>query len=210
MLYPVQKFVKPDELEKCPNGDIPAHLLSNIKPYGQLFYKAAAAWDAMCEAAKAEGLEFSHVGALRPLKEQIALFESRYSVKATKRVPQVTRTYKGKTFFLKEGMAPAGTPGTSNHGWGCAIDVAAIVNKKLVALGSSQKHVDWLVGNAHSFGWSWEVADPKNPNFEIWHMICFDCDKLPTEILARSVSQATKVPKKPTRKERKGRKGLGG
>jgi hypothetical protein len=102
-------------------------------------------------------------------------------------------------------MAPAGTPGTSKHGWGTAQDFAAIVNKKLVSLGSSQKHVDWLVANAHRFGWSWEVEDTSNPNFEIWHLICFDCDNLPAEILGRSVSQATKVAK-PTRKEKKGRK----
>ncbi len=205
MKYPVRKFVVPSELEKCPNGDIPPHLLSNIKPYGQLYWKAAAAWEALCEAAKADGLEFSHVGAFRSLKEQIALFDSRYSKKATKRIPQVTRTYKGKVFFLKEGMAPAGTPGTSKHGWGTAQDFAAIVNKKLVSLGSSQKHVDWLVANADRFGWSWEVEDTSNPNFEIWHLICYDCDNLPAEILSRSVSQATKI-KKPTRKEKKGRK----
>lgn len=209
MMYPVQKFVVPSELEKVPNGDIPPHLLSNVKPYGQLYWKAAAAWEAMLEAAKADGLEYSHVGAFRSLKEQIALFESRYSAKATKRIPQVTRTYKGKVFFLKEGMSPAGTPGTSKHGNGCASDACALIKGKVVPLGSSQKHVDWLVANAHRFGWSWEVADPKNPNFEIWHLICFDCDSLPAEIVARSVSQATKV-KKPSRKERKGRKGLKG
>jgi hypothetical protein len=39
-----------------PQRDIPAHLLSNIKPYGQLYWKAAMAWDKMLEAAKAEGL----------------------------------------------------------------------------------------------------------------------------------------------------------
>ena len=209
MMYPVQKFVVPSELEKLPNGDLPAHLLSDIKPYGQLYWKAACAWEAMVEAAKAEGLEFSHVGAFRSLKEQVALFESRYSAKATKRIPQVTRTYKGKTYFLKEGMSPAGSPGTSRHGCGAAIDACALVNKKIVALGSSQKHVDWLVANAGRFGWSWEVADPKNPNFEIWHLICFDCDNLPAEIVSRSVSQATKVAK-PKRKEKKGRKGVAG
>ena len=205
MMYPVQKFLIPQELEKFPNGDIPAHLLSNMKPYGQLYWKAGCAWEAMLEAAKADGLEYSHVGMFRSLKEQVALFEQRYTTKPTKRVPQVTRIYKGKTFFLKDGMAPAGTPGTSKHGNGCASDIAAVINKKVVSVGSSKKHVDWLVANAHRFGWSWEVADPKNPNFEIWHLICFDADDLPQEILSRSVSQAAKVAK-PTRKEKKGRK----
>jgi LAS superfamily LD-carboxypeptidase LdcB len=206
-MYPSRKFVTPKELEKCANGDIPAHLLSNIKPYGQLYWRAAMAWDKMLEAAKAEGLEFSHVGALRTLKEQESLFASRYTTKATKRVPQITRTYKGKTFFLKEGMAPAGTPGTSKHGWGCAIDIAAVVNKKIVNLGGSQKHVDWLKANCQRFGWAWGVGDPKSKEFEIWHLECFDCDILADDIVAGSVQQATKVAK-PTRKEKKGRKGL--
>jgi len=205
MLYPVQKYVVPAELDGVPNGDLPPELLSNIKPYGQLYWKAACAWQAMLAAAKADGLDYSHVGALRTLKEQISLFESRYTTKATKRVPQVTRTYKGKTFFLKDGMAPAGTPGTSKHGHGNAIDACALIKGKIVALGGSQKHVDWLVKNAHRFGWSWEVADPKNPNFEIWHLICFDADKLPADILALAGDRATKVAK-PKRREKKGRK----
>jgi LAS superfamily LD-carboxypeptidase LdcB len=208
-MYPSRKFVTPSELAKCPNGDIPAHLLSNIKPYGQLYWKAAKAWDAMLTAAKAEGLEFSHVGALRTLKEQESLFASRYSTKPSKRVPQITRTYKGKTWFLKDGMAPAGTPGTSKHGWGCAIDVAAVVNKKLINLGGSQKHVDWLKANCEKFGWAWGVGDPSNKEFEIWHLECFDCDSLPAEITGGTVEQAAKVAK-PTRKEKKGRKGLKG
>lgn len=206
MMYPVKKFVLPEELQGVPNGDIPPALLANIKPYGQLYWKAAAAWTAMLDAAKADGLEFSHVGALRTLKEQVALFDSRYSLKATKRIPQVTRTYKGKTYFLKEGMSPAGTPGTSKHGFACACDIAAVVAKKVVNVGSSQKHVDWLVANAGRFGWSWEVADPKNPNFEIWHLVCFDCDALPEDVLALAGDRAAKIAK-PKRKERKGRKG---
>lgn len=205
MKYPVQKFVLPAELEKFPNGDLPAHLLSNCQPYGQLYWKAAAAWEAMLEAAKAEGLLYSHVGLGRPLKDQVALFQQRYSAKPTKRIPQVTRIYKGKTFFLKEGMSPAGTPGTSKHGFYCAADIAAVVNGKTISVGSSQKHVDWLFLNAHRFGWSWEVAETSNPNFEIWHLICFDADNLPQTILSRSVSQATKVAK-PKRKEKKGHK----
>ena len=156
-------------------------------------------------AAEADGLTFSHVGALRTLKEQVSLFQARYTLKATKRVPQVTRTYKGKTFFLKAGMAPAGTPGTSKHGHGNAIDIAAVIKGKVVSVGASQKHVDWLVKNAATYGWSWEVADTRNPNFEIWHLICFNADALSADILALDTERATRVVKA-KRKEKKGRK----
>jgi len=205
MIYPVSKYVVPAELNGVPNGDLPPEVLSAIKPYGQLYWKAACAWRAMLKAADADGLEFSHVGALRTLKEQVALFNSRYTLKATKRVPQVTRTYKGKTYFLKAGMAPAGSPGTSKHGHGCAIDVAALVKGKIVSLGASKKHVDWLVKNAATYGWSWEVADTRSPNFEIWHLICFNADRLAPEVLALDTERATRV-KKVSRKEKKGRK----
>lgn len=205
MLYPVRKFVMPKELEKHGNGQIPAHLLSDMKPYGQLYHKAGSAWNAMLKAAKRDGLEFSHVGMYRSLKEQERLFFARYASKPTGRQPEVTRVYKGKRYWLRRGMSPAGTPGTSRHGLGCASDIAAVVNKKVVSVGASQKHIDWLVNNAGRYGWSWEVADPKDPEFEIWHLICFDCDNLPADVVSVSANQATKV-RRPTRNERRGRK----
>ena len=76
-------------------------------------------------------------------------------------------------------MAPAGTPGTSNHGIGLAIDIAS----------ASGKRLEWLLGdgfatsNALKFGFSWEVADSKNPNSEAWHIRYVCGDKLPQAVL---------------------------
>jgi LAS superfamily LD-carboxypeptidase LdcB len=105
------------------------------------------------------------------------MFNERYAASPTGRTPQVTRTYKGKTWYLKKGVAPAGTPGTSNHGWGLAIDVA----------NASGKRLDWLLGdgfatsNALKFGFSWEVKD--GANAEAWHIRYVCGDKLPQAVI---------------------------
>ena len=206
--YPVKKVTLPSDLEGIKNGEVPANLLANIQPYGQLHKLAAQAWEAMRLACKAEtGFDLSHVGANRTIKEQIALFESRYSKKDKGRKPQVTRVWNGTTYFLLPGMAPAGSPGTSNHGWSLAVDVAVLVNKKVTSLGAVPKVVEWLEKNILDFGFSWEVEDPKNRNFELWHVRYFPGDKVPARVsgAAVAVPDATKVAK-PNRKEKKGRK----
>ena len=128
-------------------------------------------------AAYFDGIELKHVGAYRPFDQQIKLFRERYTGTPTGRTPQVTRNYQNTTWYLKKGMAPAGTPGTSNHGWGLAIDVAS----------ASGKRLDWLLGdgfstsNALKFGFSWEVKD--GANAEAWHIRCVCGDKLPQPVL---------------------------
>lgn len=206
-MFPTQKLVSPKDMTEIPNGEMPAKLLGNIKPYGQLHHKAARCWEAMRKAASTDGLELSHVGALRTLKEQQSLFKQRYSLKDEGRHPTITRKYAGKTWFLKENCSPAGTPGTSNHGLGLAIDVCAVINKKNVGLGSAPKHVEWLKKNAGTYGFAWEIADPRDPNFEIWHMICFNADTPPPAVTetALTIPPASKV-LRPTRKEKKGKK----
>lgn len=180
MLYPVLPIIMPTDLAGVPNGKLPAKLLRNIKaPNGQLHSLAATAWNAMQLAAYFDGIELKHVGAYRPLSEQMALFNNRYSLSPTGRKPQVTRTYLGKTWYLKKGMSPAGVPGTSNHGIGLAIDIASASGKRLA----------WLLGdsfatsNALKYGFTWEVADPKNPNFEQWHIRYVCGDRLPQAVL---------------------------
>jgi LAS superfamily LD-carboxypeptidase LdcB len=168
----------PSDLAGQKNGEINPSLLRDIKaPNGKLHHLAATAWNAMQLAAYFAGIELKHVGAYRPLTEQVKLFDTRYSAEKTPRKPEVTRTYKGKTWYLKPGMAPAGTPGTSNHGWGLAIDVANCSGKRL----------EWLLGdgfmtaNALKYGFSWEVKD--GANAEAWHIRYIAGDTLPQAVL---------------------------
>lgn len=176
--YTVLPIIMPSDLVKAKNGELNPSLLRDIKaPNGKLHRLAATAWNAMQLAAYFGGVELKHVGAYRPLTEQVKLFNARYEAKPTGRTPQVTRTYQGKTWYLKKGVAPAGTPGTSNHGWGLAIDVAD----------ASGKRLDWLLGdgfatcNALKYGFSWEVKD--GANAEAWHIRYVSGDTLPQAVL---------------------------
>jgi LAS superfamily LD-carboxypeptidase LdcB len=180
--YPVLPLIMPSDLAGQKNGEINPALLRNINaPSGKLHHLAATAWNCLQLSAYFSGIELRHVGAYRPLSEQVKLFNARYESAPTGRTPQVTRTYQGKTWYLKKGVAPAGTPSTSNHGWGLAIDVA----------NASGKRLDWLLGdgfmtsNALKFGFSWEVKS--GANAEAWHIRYVAGDKLPqavTEALA--------------------------
>jgi len=176
--YTVLPIIMPSDLAGTKNGELPASVLRNIKaPNGQLHRLAATAWNAMQLAAYFDGIELKHVGAYRPFDQQIKLFRERYTGTPTGRTPQVTRNYQNTTWYLKKGMAPAGTPGTSNHGWGLAIDVAS----------ASGKRLEWLLGdgfstsNALKFGFSWEVKD--GANAEAWHIRYVCGDKLPQAVL---------------------------
>jgi LAS superfamily LD-carboxypeptidase LdcB len=176
--YPVLPLIMPSDLEGQKNGEIKPALLRDIKaPNGKLHSLAATAWNALQLAAYFDGIELKHVGAYRPLTQQTALFNERYEAKPNFRKPQVTRKYNGQVWFLKQGFAPAGTPGTSNHGWGLAIDVAS----------ASGKRLEWLLGdgfstsNALKFGFSWEVKN--GANAEAWHIRYVCGDNLPQAVL---------------------------
>ena len=178
MDYPVLPIVMPSDLSGAKNGEINPSLLRDIKaPNGKLHHHAATAWNCLQMSAYFAGIELKHVGAYRPLPQQVNLFNERYSATPTGRTPQVTRTYQGKTWYLKKGVAPAGSPGTSNHGWGLAIDIAS----------ASGKRLDWLLGdgfmtsNALKFGFSWEVKN--GANAEAWHIRYVCGDKLPQAVL---------------------------
>jgi hypothetical protein len=101
-------------------------------------------------------------GAYRTLAQQVDLFKQRYTTQNTGLEP---RTYQGKTYWLKPGNAMVASPGTSNHGWGCAIDMALVVGGGIVAV--TPKYVHWAAGVAVAHGFSWEDS-------ESWHIHAID------------------------------------
>jgi LAS superfamily LD-carboxypeptidase LdcB len=193
-VYPVIPLRRPEELVKTTNGKVPAKLLRKTKSGADLYTKAAVAYDALHDAALKAGFEFKSVGGYRPYERQLELFKDRYTTKDLGRKPQVTRKFEGKTWFLKPGKSPAGTPGTSNHGLALAVDLAVKTPKGLVSLGSVPKAVNWLCANAPRYGFYLQVSDPKSPEFEIWHWQYCAGDSTPEAL------QGVKppVPAKPT------------
>lgn len=166
MKYPVKTFVIPPDLRSFPNGRIPEKYLAKADRIGEL-YKGAAWWaTVMVNAAARDGIKLVPISnGYRSYDRQYALFMERYSDKPTGRVPQVTRVWNQKTWYLKKGYSPCATPGYSNHGWGCAQDWGV----------DKPQTLEWLRKNASRYGWYWECQPTlpngkANPNWEPWHL----------------------------------------
>lgn len=154
MTLPVKPVILPSDLRGQKNGDLDPSLLQHI-PGGQLHHLAAEAWRKVLVAAAADGLTLkptSPVDTYRGYNTQVALFKKRYD-----RTPSDTdsKVWNGVQYWLKPGYAMAAVPGTSNHGWGLAIDVN---------LGGDDTRLKWLLAHAPMFGWSWEAQS------EPWHI----------------------------------------
>jgi hypothetical protein len=159
----------PVALKGIEPGKLHPSLLRDIPGGGKLFYLAADAWLAMVEAAKADGVELKPTSSgdlYRSYESQKAGFLTRYQLEP---IPgQSTKTFEGKTWYLKKGMAMLATPGKSQHNLGLAVDVANA---------SDKKRINWLIANVEKFGWSWEVV-PSEP----WHIRYVAGDNVPQAV----------------------------
>ena len=159
----------PVALKGVEPGKVHASLLRDIPGGGKLFYLAADAWLAMVEAAKADGVELKPTSSgdtYRSYDFQKRGFLQRYQLEP---IPgQSTKTFEGKTWYLKKGMAMLATPGKSNHNFGLAVDVHSA---------SEKKRINWLIANVEKFGWSWEVV-PSEP----WHIRYVAGDNVPQAV----------------------------
>lgn len=119
------------------NGLIPASALCPIIGGGMLRADAAAAFNKMSQAyARTFGSPLCVNASYRPYSRQVQLFASTPSL--------------------------AAVPGTSNHGWGLAVDLGCGVQN----YGSAQFR--WMTANAGAYGWVHPAWALRNP-FEPWH-----------------------------------------
>ena len=180
MALPVRRLAVPPIVKKYPNGDLPLDVLVAIKPYGYLYRTAAASWTAMKKAAKKDGVVLkptSAMDAYRPVTVQRSVFFQRYTT--TKIDGRPTRTYSGKTWWLKPGLAPLASPGTSNHGLGLAVDIFGV---------SQEGRLEWLLQHVDRFGWSWEVQS------EPWHIRYVLGDDLPEGVQLPTATVDSEAP----------------
>lgn len=110
------------------NGNVPKALLAPLdgENYGNAVLRldAADSWNrARAEVKAKTGIVLTVRGWNRSLAEQERFFFERYSRQASGggRFGDV-RWYKGVRYVRTSG-APAAIPGTSNHGWGLAVDI---------------------------------------------------------------------------------------
>jgi len=167
---PVVKVSLPADLKDVTPGRVPENLMRVIEHKGKLHRLAADAYEAMDAAANADGIDLkptSIADTYRSLETQEYGFFQRYTDNPKPALmKQKPRIYKGKAWYLKKGLAPMAVPGTSNHNLGIAVDIADANGKRL----------DWLLANAQSFGWSWEVQS------EPWHLRYVAGDNVPEKV----------------------------
>ena len=165
LTYPVKRLVVPAKLGKVANGKVPRRMLRKTKAGGLLYAPVAKAFNQMWAAAKADKVTLRLTGSgYRSYEKQYALFMDRYSPKKTGRIPEVTRMFDGRKYYLKKGKSPSATPGTSNHGYGLAVDLDV----------SNQKVFAWLDANAPKYGFYLQGKPTRpdgsrNPEYEGWH-----------------------------------------
>jgi hypothetical protein len=163
--------VLPKDLKGIEPGKLPANLLKAVPGGGKMHWIAAAAWTAMVEKAKAEGVELKPTSSgdtYRDYETQKKGFLTRYTLDKVDGTS--TKTFEGKTWYLKKGMAMLATPGKSQHNLGLAVDVHSA---------SEPKRLNWLIANVKEFGFSWEVV-PSEP----WHLRYVSGDNAPASVKA--------------------------
>jgi hypothetical protein len=187
--------VMPSTLAKASNGHL--NPLGQSTPvyfpgygWGALEPTTKRCWDAFavaCLAATGKTLSVTPGGAYRSYEAQVAAFNQRMSPTYNPLTcTTTTRTWNGKKYWLKRGFSPCATPGTSNHGWGLAVDTAIWpgAGQRLAGITSDPKVWTWVKDNAVSFGWSWEGAREGQPGFEPWHLRHVTGDVIPAPVLA--------------------------
>lgn len=171
--YPVKKPVIPSICRQQGCGTLKA--LKKLQGgHGRAYTRCATDFNRMFNAARDAGFDLEVIGNYRTLATMKALFNDRYALKPNGRVPQVTRRYQGKTWYLQKGKSPCATPpegtppnqkGGSLHGYGIAVDVNV----------SNAQLLRWLRLNAPTYGFYWQGQPTlpdgrKNPEWEAWHL----------------------------------------
>lgn len=161
--YPKPRLVLPNDLTGASNGRIPLSLLIPVEGGGSLHWLCAWHWMTLVGHAKQDGisLTYSPGGTYRTFSQQERLFFQRFTPGYVK--GRVNKLYNGKWYTLRPGMAQAAVPGTSNHGYGLAIDVA-LGAQPTQAQALTQDAINWLLWVAPHHGFGWELDS------EPWHI----------------------------------------
>lgn len=192
----VLPFVRPSDLANTANGRLwPSQLESILLPGVGLghvhrqMYRAVSMLQWVSTAETGQTVTATSNGDdYRPYEVQLSAFYQRYTPTYD---PAVNTTADprigpdGRMWYKRKGVAAVATPGTSNHGWGCAIDLALWVQDAegrwaIRPVTSNVLYWGWLASpnwfpighpwrvgtgsNAESFGLSWEMQS------EPWHL----------------------------------------
>jgi LAS superfamily LD-carboxypeptidase LdcB len=171
--WPVRDIHWCEHLKGKKPSQITPDMVVAVSAGGKLEKCAAAAFEEMATAAKADGIILKATSAgdtLRSLSQQEAGFRSRYTKEV---IPNAsTKHWNNETWYLKPGMAMLATPYDdpadakargSRHLYGIAIDIAGTNGNSPI--------LKWLLANEVRFGFSHEVlGDANGKGAEPWHI----------------------------------------
>lgn len=176
-VYPVAPVTLPAVCTRYANGQIPQDEMRQVDAtlgrFGWLVEPAARSHAALVDAATKAGFRLRATGYYRSLADQEALFRSRY----TPHPMPPGKLWRLRWWRKNPGVASAATPGTSNHGLGIAADFAEETDGDPAAESLTGPLLAWLLDNAASFGWSWELQS------EPWHLRYVAGDVLPARVI---------------------------
>jgi LAS superfamily LD-carboxypeptidase LdcB len=169
--WPVRDIHWCEHLKGKKPSQITPEMVVAVSAGGKLERCAAAAFEEMATAAKADGIILKATSAgdtLRSIAQQTAGFRQRYQEAPI--AGASTKTWNGKTYYLKPGMAMLATPYDdpanakargSRHLYGIAIDIK----------NANGAILQWLLANEVRFGFSHEVlGDANGKGAEPWHI----------------------------------------
>lgn len=148
------------------NGRLNASGLKALSVGGRLTPGAADAFEQLRSAGSRAGVNVtitSAADAYRLYEIQERIFTERYQTAYTQYAPGKVdrRLWQGRAWFRRAGTAAAAVPGTSNHGWALAVDIANVG-------GFNSTFYRWLTDNAPLFGFSNTEGHSVG---EAWHWV---------------------------------------
>lgn len=148
------------------NGKLDPSSLKRLSVGGYLTPGAADAFEGLRSAGSRAGVNVtitSTADAYRLYAIQERIFTERYQTTyieyAKGRVDK--RSWQGRDWFRRPGTAAAAVPGTSNHGWGLAVDIANVG-------GFNSTFYRWLIETGPRFGFT---NDEGHSVGEAWHWV---------------------------------------
>lgn len=180
MAYPERDVIRSAVLTGQSNGKLSTSILVDTPglaggPVVRLVAPAARAWRALTAAALKAGHTLkatSLVDSYRPYEVQANLFASRYT-----RTSYLTSLWWDGSYWVHSSGAAAAIPGTSNHGWGLAVDTGEERDGDAGTESLDAGTLDWLVRNEVTYGWSHELQS------EPWHLRYWAGDAIPAAVL---------------------------
>jgi hypothetical protein len=146
---PIFPAAIPKRIKAFNNGRLPNDVLVKVAPIGQgqLVEEATGPWHNLAQAFKAErGKELTATGMYRTFDDQVKLHDAKPDL--------------------------AATPGESNHGWGCAVDVSVGSFAHPQSIADFPDDMEWLAVHEVTYGWSheWSPTAKRPWGKEPWHI----------------------------------------